>query len=419
MVLRQYTNFDAFHAAGPWLDLVSAQSERYVPLVKPYNAAMHLGHMASYRAALRYSYGQTVLDIGCGVGYGDHFLATFGARQVVGIDVSPQTIDYARQVYQHPRVHYLLGDGLTLPFADGSFDFVFSAQVIEHVASVAAFLAEVRRVLKSTGACLIATPNKLLFTPTGGDSTNIYHLSEMDVTAFQEAMRAVFPHVHPYGIAQNCLFMPEGGSEPMVKSNREIKPEDYRVQRADLELCENLLCFGSLDVDQSSIEAHVSALPSGVLSVAEALAPCFWDHSSARWVTLGIFPQGTPSGHHSTGVITGAPGQDLTQVFRAPYAYMYRVEVDLVAPRPAHVWVQIIRVAGGDAVVAQMVCPQEDRVVVCFPAQMDSAGESYMLTLRGVDGEINVVADGVVLDGRLEPYQLALRTFHCDLPTLP
>ena len=54
---------------------ISNKGERYVPLVYSYNAAMHLGHMASYKLALRYAYGRKVLDLGCGTGY--------GAREVV------------------------------------------------------------------------------------------------------------------------------------------------------------------------------------------------------------------------------------------------------------------------------------------------------------------------------------------------
>jgi len=35
------------------VSIISNQGERYVPLVDPYSAAVHMGHMASYRYALR------------------------------------------------------------------------------------------------------------------------------------------------------------------------------------------------------------------------------------------------------------------------------------------------------------------------------------------------------------------------------
>jgi len=137
---------------------VAAGGERYVPLVDPYNAAMHLGHMASYRHALLYAYGRQVLDLGCGTGYGAHYLASYGARQVVAVDVDPVALDYARQAYDHPRVEYQRCDGQRLPYADASFDFVFSSQAIEHVPDPEAFLREINRLLKQNGACLIITP---------------------------------------------------------------------------------------------------------------------------------------------------------------------------------------------------------------------------------------------------------------------
>lgn len=46
-----------------------------------------------------------------------------------------------------------------LPFGDGSFDFVFAWQVIEHVDNYEAFLAEMHRVCRAGGVVALATPN--------------------------------------------------------------------------------------------------------------------------------------------------------------------------------------------------------------------------------------------------------------------
>jgi SAM-dependent methyltransferase len=50
--------------------------------------------------------------------------------------------------------------GETLPFASESFDFVFSNEVIEHVADDRLALAEMVRVTKGNGRILIFCPNR-------------------------------------------------------------------------------------------------------------------------------------------------------------------------------------------------------------------------------------------------------------------
>ncbi len=100
---------------------------------------------------------RTVLDVGCGEGHFAAELAHAGFN-VVGVDVAEEPLRRARE--RHPeldlRIVPVRGDW---PLADASFDVVWAGETIEHVADTAAWLSQVRRVLRSGGSLLLSTPD--------------------------------------------------------------------------------------------------------------------------------------------------------------------------------------------------------------------------------------------------------------------
>jgi demethylmenaquinone methyltransferase/2-methoxy-6-polyprenyl-1,4-benzoquinol methylase len=86
----------------------------------------------------------TVLDLGCGTGTTD-----FGDREVVGLDPVFEMLELSRV---RERV---AGVGERLPFADSSFDGVFSGFVFRNLTSVSATIGEIERVLRPGGAAVI------------------------------------------------------------------------------------------------------------------------------------------------------------------------------------------------------------------------------------------------------------------------
>jgi SAM-dependent methyltransferase len=95
--------------------------------------------------------GAKVLELGAGTG-----------RQALqlqrhGFDVT--AIDLSRSEYAGNRVYPVIDyDGRHIPFADRSFDAVFSSNVLEHVADLGAMHAEIRRVLRPGGCCVHILP---------------------------------------------------------------------------------------------------------------------------------------------------------------------------------------------------------------------------------------------------------------------
>jgi SAM-dependent methyltransferase len=90
--------------------------------------------------------GESILDLGCGDGQLTLRLATTGAR-VTGVDLSPEMLSAARARGVDARE----GSAELLPFADRSFDAVFSNAVLHWIRNQDAMMAEVRRVLQPGG----------------------------------------------------------------------------------------------------------------------------------------------------------------------------------------------------------------------------------------------------------------------------
>ncbi len=97
-----------------------------------------------------------VLDVGCGAGEITAELARAGF-DVVGVDVAEEPLRRARRREPRLDVRLLDVDG-EWPLADASFDAVWAGETIEHVLDTAAWLSQVRRVLRSGGALLLSTP---------------------------------------------------------------------------------------------------------------------------------------------------------------------------------------------------------------------------------------------------------------------
>lgn len=162
----------------------------------------HLGrlmHLKAYEVAMGLAAGLDVLDVGCNTGYGTILLADVG-RRVVGVDVSARAIQAAREAAPDGRPEFLAIDGLSLPFADASFDLVTSFQVIEHVREPTPYLREIARVLRPGGTVVLTTPNAATRLDPGMPPWNPFHVREYLAGELKTELRIVFPTVRVQGM---------------------------------------------------------------------------------------------------------------------------------------------------------------------------------------------------------------------------
>lgn len=103
-----------------------------------------------------------VLDVGSGGGVLALLLADDGAREVVGVDVSPvmlEAAEYLRLSRTTPsaaHVSFRLAPAQALPFSDDWFDVVVCRMVLHHTNKPERMLQELARVLKPGGVLLLA-----------------------------------------------------------------------------------------------------------------------------------------------------------------------------------------------------------------------------------------------------------------------
>ncbi len=100
--------------------------------------------------------GSEVLDIGCGLGAVDELLVKdYGAASVTGIDIDPSLLAGMQARIERAglaqSVRGVRVDSGPLPFADASFDVVFSKDALVQIPDKPAIFVEVLRVLRPGG----------------------------------------------------------------------------------------------------------------------------------------------------------------------------------------------------------------------------------------------------------------------------
>jgi SAM-dependent methyltransferase len=99
--------------------------------------------------------GDRVLDAGCGSGSMARLIAgSFPRAQVVGVDVREQYLDFARARARADALSNLTfrhGDVFALPFAEASFDVVWTKYLLQWLKEPKRALAELKRVTRPGG----------------------------------------------------------------------------------------------------------------------------------------------------------------------------------------------------------------------------------------------------------------------------
>ncbi len=119
---------------------------------------LFVAHASIYHFFARHAAGYSVLDAGCGTGYGAAILAGGGAASVLGVDIDARSIRYARSHFGTRQVDFEVADLERLALPARSFDLIVSSNTLEHLRSPAAFLSACSFLLRPAGRLLLAVP---------------------------------------------------------------------------------------------------------------------------------------------------------------------------------------------------------------------------------------------------------------------
>lgn len=111
---------------------------------------------------LRLKQGDTVVDIGCGLGFDVSRMAREvapGGRSI-GIDMSEALLNFARRAFSAQKnVHFVQGDIHNLAFPANSADAIRVDRTLQHIEEPQRVISEMVRVLKPSGWLVCAEPD--------------------------------------------------------------------------------------------------------------------------------------------------------------------------------------------------------------------------------------------------------------------
>lgn len=179
---------------------LSWTGERYLPFTDPWitGAQIHYEHLHRYYFAAQFVGNKSVLDLGCGEGYGSFILSKY-AQRVVGVDSADEAIEHAGRTYARSNLEFARASILSVPIEEEqSFDVVVCFEVLEHVTEHEDLLTEIKRLLKPDGLLIMSTPDKRSYSDEP-NYKNPYHRKELYLDQFRELVRRYFVNVDILG----------------------------------------------------------------------------------------------------------------------------------------------------------------------------------------------------------------------------
>lgn len=241
-----------------------------------WNAFLLQRFLAAYDFVARQSEGRSLLEVGCGTGYGARYVAGW-ARQIVAIDYSLKALREGRAGCDRRNVFFVQADATEPILRPDSVDLAFSLQVIEHIDPVLlpGYISAMQEA--SRGPCIFSAANKKLRHPTMFPSA---HYQEFDTVSLRALLNPFFHRVELLGL--------HGTSEiaQMEAIRLKLSPVDYLIHYMRKLDVFNLRLLISRQLRNRWLSA-MNSLGDRVKALRYALPPDFEQHTMHDYFISG------------------------------------------------------------------------------------------------------------------------------------
>lgn len=213
-------------------------------------------HLSRYSVASNFCPGRRVLDIACGQGYGSFLMRQqWGADQVEGIDIDPDTIETAARIFAADGIRYQCHpcERIDELFDEESFDLIVCLETIEHVNDPNILLHMLKRHLAPEGIIILSCPNDYWYYPTEQEG-NPFHMHKFRFTEFRDLTQEVLGKAHSFlfgvpvngftHLAINDQYLLDNESEDSrLAIQRRTKIPECEMLRADEHIDDSNCCY--------------------------------------------------------------------------------------------------------------------------------------------------------------------------------
>jgi len=126
--------------------------------------------------------GKPILEVGSGLSP-----MITRIRSVVYTDLSWSALRELKAMQIHDR--FVVADGTSLPFKDGSFTQVVCSEVLEHIGDDRSVMREIARVLAPSGSLVVTFPHRRFYY--GADDRFVRHLRRYELAEMVSHLKAV------------------------------------------------------------------------------------------------------------------------------------------------------------------------------------------------------------------------------------
>jgi ubiquinone/menaquinone biosynthesis C-methylase UbiE len=153
-------------------------------------------HLHRYLSISKMVEGKSVVDLGCGHGYGSQILKNYSTY--VGIDIDHEVISGNASRFLDPSIAFLAESADRTSIESNSVDVVVCFEMIEHVVTPVDVIAEAKRILKPNGILFSSTPDKSNYN-LSRMIPNEFHLHELEKSEFSDCLDNFFVNTRFYG----------------------------------------------------------------------------------------------------------------------------------------------------------------------------------------------------------------------------